>query len=142
MKRVPVILVFHILTVSSTSQSDIKGNPSTFWNDYPACERQCHQDIYGNESCTLQNDCACTGGCLCLNDDCLCTTSSWLTAVSQCVEEQCGSSAVTEAASIASSGCGSHGFTLAVSPQSLIQEGPAASSTSPCKLIKVLSMPN
>lgn len=143
----PIILVLQILALLSTSQSNANGNPSTFWNDYPACERQCHQDVYSNQSCTLPNDCACSGGCLCLNDDCLCATPSWLIAVSQCVGEQCGSSAVTEAASIASSACGSHGLTLAVNEQSLIQEGLAASSTtgtsstssaSPCKLIKFL----
>lgn len=103
----------------------------TFWNDYPLCERKCHQDVFSSQSCTLQNSCGCSQGCLCLIDTCLCATPSWLIAVSQCVGRECGRAAVSEAAGIASSGCNDHGLTLAILPQSLIQAGLAAvSSTS------------
>ena len=129
MKQIALILLFYMLASPSTPQSNTNGNPSTFWDDYPACEKQCHQDIYSNQSCTLQNSCACSGGCLCLNDDCLCETASWLVAVSQCIGKECGPAAVTEAASIASSACGNNDLTLAVNPQSLIQDGLAAVPT-------------
>ena len=127
MKQIAFSLLLCMLTAPSRPTPD--SNPSTFWNDYPACERQCHEDVYNNQSCTLQNSCGCSGGCLCLDDDCLCATPSWLIAVSQCVGEECGPAAVTEAASIASSGCGSYGLALAVDPQSLIQEGLAVVPT-------------
>ena len=124
MNLAPVVLVSYALVWAAHSQST-----ETFWNDYPPCERQCHQSVYGNQSCTLQNNCACSG-CLCLADSCLCETDSWLIAVSHCIGQECGAAAVTEAASIASSGCDSHSLTLAVSPQSLIQAGLSAVSTS------------
>ena len=127
MKQIAFSLLLSML--ASPSRPNPNSDPSTFWNDYPACERQCHQDVYSNQSCTLQNSCDCSGGCLCLDDDCLCATLSWLIAVSQCVGKECGPAAVTEAASIASSGCGSYGLTLAVSSQSLIQGGLAALPT-------------
>ena len=129
MKRIAFSLLLYMLASPSTPQSNPNSNPSTFWNNYPACERQCHQDVYSNQSCSLQNSCDCSGGCLCLDDDCLCATPSWLIAVSQCVGEECGSAAVTEAASIVSSGCGSYGLTLAVNPHSLIREGLAVVPT-------------
>jgi len=88
-------------------------------------DRQCHQTVYGNQSCTLQNNCACAG-CLCLADSCLCETSSWLIAVTQCIGEQCGASAVSDAAGIASSACAGNGYPLVVSEQSIIAEGLAA----------------
>src|SRR2546423_269109 len=99
------------------------GNPETFWNDYPACERQCHQSIWADQSCSLPNSCSGCLGCLCLQDNCLCATQSWLIAVSKCVGQICGAFAVSEAASIASSSCGSSGLSLAMSEQELINYG-------------------
>ena len=117
MKITKILLVTLSLVIAAEAQS-----VSTFWNDYPDCERQCHQTVYENQSCTLQNNCECSG-CLCLADSCLCETSSWLIAVSQCIGQQCGSSAVSDAATIASNSCAGNGYPLAVSEQSLIAAG-------------------
>lgn len=138
MKTTKILLITISLAIAVRTQSI-----STFWNDYPDCERQCHQTVYGNQSCILQNDCECSG-CLCLADSCLCETSSWLITVSQCIGQQCGSSAVSDAATIASNSCAGNGYPLAVSEQSLIAAGIAAlpstsvsntASTSPSKHI-------
>ena len=120
MKTTKIFLLTVGLAVTASAQS-----VSTFWNDYPDCEKQCHQTVYGNQSCTLQNNCACAG-CLCLADSCLCETSSWLIAVTQCIGQQCGASAVSDAAGIASSACAGNGYPLVVSEQSLIADGLAA----------------
>lgn len=101
------------------------GNPATFWSDYPTCEDTCHQSVWGAQSCTLSNSCSCAG-CLCLADSCLCETSSWLTAVAQCIGQQCGSSAVVNAASIAASACVKNGYPLVVPSASLVSIGLAA----------------
>ena len=106
-----------------------QGNPATFWNDYPACEKSCHQTVYGTQSCTLQNTCGCNGSCLCIIDSCLCATASWLTAVAQCIGQQCGSAAVYDAASISNSGCNSNDVPMALSTSAFIQAGLAAIPT-------------
>ena len=104
------------------------GNPDTFWNDYPACEETCHQTVYSNQACQLQNNCACNG-CLCIIDSCLCATVSWLTAVAQCIGQQCGSAAVYDASSICNAGCDSHNVGMALSTSAFIQAGLAAVPT-------------
>jgi len=101
------------------------GNPATFWGDYPTCEDNCHQSVWAASSCSLSNTCSCSG-CLCLADSCLCETPSWLTAVAQCIGEQCGSAGVVNAASIASSACAGNGYVLAVPSASLVSIGLAA----------------
>ena len=121
MKKTYISLVISIVLSGALSQS-----PATFWNDYPACERQCHQTVYGNLSCTLQNTCGCNNGCLCLQDSCLCVTSSWLTAVAQCIGQQCGADAVKEAAGICNSGCNSYGIAMNPDESTFISEGLAA----------------
>ncbi|KAF4629521.1 hypothetical protein G7Y89_g8624 [Cudoniella acicularis] len=57
---------------------------------------------------------------------CLCETSSWLIAVAQCIGEQCGSAAVTDAAGIASIACVGNGYPLVVPSASLVSIGLAA----------------
>ncbi len=118
--KLRVFVISFGLAITVQSQS-----VETFWNDYPDCERQCHQSVYISQSCTLQNSCSCSG-CLCLADSCLCETSSWLIAVSQCVGQQCGALAVSEAAGIANKACNGNGYPLAVNEQDLIAAGLAA----------------
>jgi hypothetical protein len=114
------------------------GNPATFWSDYPTCEDACHQSVWASQSCSLANSCSCSG-CLCLADSCLCETSSWLTAVAQCIGEQCGSSGVFDAAGIASSACAGNGYLLAVPSASLVSIGLAALpvATTPGATVKI-----
>jgi hypothetical protein len=101
-------------------------SPETFWSDYPACEELCHQTVWAAQNCSLANTCLGCSGCLCLIDDCLCATSSWLTAVAQCIGKECGAAAAVEAAGIAASACGSYGLTLAIPQQQLASIGEAA----------------
>lgn len=117
----------------------ISQNPSTFWSDYPPCEEQCHESVWSSQQCSLANACGCglDENCLCLADQCLCQTSSWLIAVAQCIGQNCGATAVTDAASIAASACAGNDFALAVPSSSLVSIGLAAlpgtsqASTSP-----------
>jgi hypothetical protein len=119
-------LTFHLVLGSLVLPSVVAtGNPATFWSDYPTCEDDCHQSVWSSQSCSLANSCSCSG-CLCLADSCLCETSSWLTAVAQCIGEQCGSSGVIDAASIASSACAGAGYPLVVPSASLVSIGLAA----------------
>lgn len=108
-------------------------NPDTFWSDYPACEEKCHQSVWADQQCSLQNSCGCTSGqtsgCLCLADKCLCVTNSWLITVSQCIGQQCGSAAVTNAASIVQNACSGKGYNLAVPSSELVSAGLAAITT-------------
>jgi hypothetical protein len=122
MKTLTSLLVLGISLLSSVLGA---GNPATFWSDYPTCEDACHQSVWNAQSCTLANVCSCDG-CLCLADSCLCETSSWLTAVAQCIGEQCGSSAVIDAAGIASSACARNEYPLVVPSASLVSIGLAA----------------
>jgi hypothetical protein len=122
MKSLTSLLVLGISLLSSVLGA---GNPATFWSDYPTCEDACHQSVWNAQSCTLANVCSCDG-CLCLADSCLCETSSWLTAVAQCIGEQCGSSAVIDAAGIASSACARNEYPLVVPSASLVSIGLAA----------------
>ncbi|KAE9372646.1 hypothetical protein N431DRAFT_244503 [Stipitochalara longipes BDJ] len=119
------------------------GNPATFWSDYPTCEDNCHQSVWAASSCSLANTCACSG-CLCLADSCLCETSSWLTAVAQCIGAQCGSSGVVNAASIAASACAGNGYPLAVPSASLVSIGlaalPAATTQATVQASSVISL--
>ncbi|PMD15460.1 hypothetical protein NA56DRAFT_650163 [Hyaloscypha hepaticicola] len=120
-------LTSHLLLLGSSLISSVlsAGNPATFWSDYPTCEDACHQSVWSSQSCTLSNSCSCAG-CLCLADSCLCETSSWLTAVAQCIGEQCGASAVSDAAGIAASACVKNGYPLVVPSASLVSIGLAA----------------
>jgi hypothetical protein len=122
MKSLTSFLVLSSLVLSSVIAA---GDPATFWSDYPTCEDDCHQSVWASQSCSLANSCSCSG-CLCLLDSCLCETSSWLTAVAQCIGEQCGSSGVIDAASIASSACAGAGYPLVVPSASLVSIGLAA----------------
>jgi hypothetical protein len=110
-----------------------EANPQTFWSDYPTCEEQCHESVWASQQCTLSNDCMCSAGsssnCLCLADSCLCTTSSWLIAVAQCVGKTCGADDVTTAASIVASACNGNGYGLAVASTALVSYGMAAIAT-------------
>jgi hypothetical protein len=116
--------LFNILLPTVLGQST--GNPQTFWDDYPSCEEQCHISVWEAEQCSLANSCPSSDGCLVLNDSCLCVTSSWLTAVSQCIGATCGASAVSEAAGIALQGCNSYDITMSMSQQAIIAAGLAA----------------
>lgn len=116
-----------LLVLSSSLLSPVlaAGNPATFWSDYPPCEDACHQSVWSSQSCSLANSCSCAG-CLCLADSCLCETSSWLTAVAQCIGEQCGSAGVVDAAGIAEIACVNNGYPLVVPSASLVSIGLAA----------------
>lgn len=122
-----VTAVFSVLLPLVLSQ-----NPQTFWSDYPSCEEQCHISVYTSQQCSLKNTCGCgsASNCLCLADSCLCTTSSWLISVAQCIGQNCGAAAVTDAASIVSSACAGNGFNLAVPSTELVSAGIAAITTS------------
>jgi hypothetical protein len=122
MKSLTSLLVLGSFLLSSVIAA---GNPATFWSDYPTCEDNCHQSVWASQSCSLANFCSCSG-CLCLLDSCLCETSSWLTAVAQCIGEQCGSSGVIDAAGIASSACAGGGYPLVLPSASLVSIGLAA----------------
>lgn len=124
MRLVQVLLLGGCLIGAVGAQS-----VATFFDNYSPCANQCCQSVYNSHSCTLANSCLCSG-CLCLSDSCLCQTSSWLIAVAQCIGEQCGASAVTDAAGIGYSACAVNGYQLAVSEQSLIAIGLAAVPTS------------
>ncbi len=125
-----VALAFSLLLLHPTVWCQ---SPSTFWNDYPACQEQCHQNVWANQQCSLTSICGCASGtesgCLCLADSCLCATSSWLTAVAQCIGQECDAAAVTQAASIAASGCAAHTVSLAIPTSELISIGLAAMSS-------------
>ena len=116
----------------------LAAGPSTFWSDYPLCEELCHERVWSSQNCSLQNSCSGCSGCLCLADSCLCATSSWLTAVAQCIGQQCGAQAAVEAAGIAASGCGSNGLNLAIPQQQLASIGEAAAPTPGMQPVVVL----
>ena len=122
------LLSYFFLPFSIICTATSTGDPAIFWGDYPPCEDNCHQSVWASQSCSLSNSCSCSG-CLCLVDSCLCETSSWLIAVAQCIGEQCGSSAVTNAAYIAQSACADSGDGLAVPSAELVSIGLAAIPT-------------
>ena len=125
------VLIAIILFVATFPIVHSQGNPQNFWNDYPSCEEQCHESVWAAQQCSLANNCDCAG-CLCLADNCLCETSSWLIAVAQCIGRTCGAADVTEAASIVASACSGKGFGLAVPSTELVNVGLAAiSATAP-----------
>ena len=120
-----------ILLLLLVHQALTQTDPSTFWNDYSdECERSCHQTVWANQACSMSNASGCKG-CLCLADSCLCVTDSWLTAVSQRIGLNCGSSAVSEAAGIALQGCNSYNMAMSMSEQDIISVGLAAIRSSP-----------
>lgn len=129
-KHLVVIIVTLFLMWFPTVRSN---DPSTFWSDYPTCEEQCHESVWASQQCSLENSCECDSGqmsaCLCLADRCLCVTGSWLIAVAQCIGHQCGSAAVTDAATIVQHACIANGFSLAVSTSELVSVGLAAIPT-------------
>jgi hypothetical protein len=63
---------------------------------------------------------------LTLDDSCLCGTSSWLTAVSQCIGKSCGTGAVYDAAAITNNACSSSGTAMSLSEEKIIKIGLAA----------------
>jgi len=114
--------------------TNAQADPQTFWSDYPTCEEQCHESVWASQQCTLSNACPCfssssSNSCLCLADSCLCTTSSWLIAVAQCIGRTCGAEDVTTAASIAASACDGNGYGLAIASTALVSYGIAAIAT-------------
>jgi hypothetical protein len=122
--RSSLLAIVLILDTTSLAQ-----NPNTFWNDYPACEEQCHISVWNSRACSLQNSCSGCSGCLCLSDNCLCTTNSWFTAVAQCITKQCGASAAVDAANTAASGCAGRRQGQAIPQAQLASIGEAAAST-------------
>jgi hypothetical protein len=97
-----------------------------YWQDYTNdCEATCLTNVFNVQQCTLANACN-SSTCLTLDDSCLCGTSSWLTAVSQCVGKSCGAGAVYDAAAITSNACNSSGTAMSMSEDKIIQVGLAA----------------
>ena len=96
------------------------------WQDYTNdCEASCLTDIFNTQQCSLANACN-SNNCLTLDDSCLCGTSSWLIAVSQCIGKNCGAGAVHDAAAIASNECSGSGIAMSLSEDKIIQIGLAA----------------
>lgn len=92
------------------------------------CEISCLTTVFRKRSCSLANVCN-SGNCLTLENSCLCGTTSWLTAASQCIGESCGANAVYDAAAITSNECETAGVAMAISKDRIIQLGLAAVPT-------------
>ena len=93
-----------------------------YWQNYTDCEASCLTDIFNTQQCTLANTCN-SNDCMTLDDSCLCGTSSWLTAVSQCIGKSCGASAVYGAAASTSNECSG---SMSLSEDKIIKIGLAA----------------
>jgi hypothetical protein len=96
-----------------------------YWQNYTDCEASCLTNIFNTQQCTLANACN-SGSCMTLDDSCLCGTSSWLTAVSQCIGKSCGASAVYDAAAITNNECNGSGTAMSLPEDKIIKIGLAA----------------
>jgi hypothetical protein len=122
--RTPLPLQLLLFLSTTLAQFTIVDN--FYWQNYTNdCEASCLTNIFNTQQCTLANACN-SNNCLTLDDSCLCGTSSWLTAVSQCIGKNCGASAVYDAAAITSDGCSSSGTAMSLSEDKVIKIGLAA----------------
>lgn len=121
-----ILLPLQLLLFLSPALAQYTIVDNFYWQDYTNdCEASCLTSIFNTQQCTLANACN-SNNCLTLDDSCLCGTSSWLIAVSQCIGKSCGASAVHDAAAIASNECSSSGTAMSLSEDKIIQIGLAA----------------
>ena len=121
-----ILLSLQLLLFLNTAFAQYTIVDNFYWQDYTNdCEASCLTNIFNTQQCTLANACN-SNNCLTLDDSCLCGTSSWLIAVSQCIGKNCGAGAVHDAAAIASSECNNSGTAMSLSEDKIIQIGLAA----------------
>jgi hypothetical protein len=122
----PTPLLLLLLLLPSTTLAQYTFVNNFYWQDYTNdCEATCLTNVFNVQQCTLANACN-NDNCLTLEDSCLCGTSSWLTAVSQCIGKSCGAGAVYEAAAITGNACNSSDTAMSMSEDKIIQVGLAA----------------
>jgi hypothetical protein len=111
------LLPLQLLLFLSTAFAQYTIVDNFYWQDYTNdCEASCLTSVFNTQQCTLANTCN-SNNCLTLDDSCLCGTSSWLTAVSQCIGKNCGAGAVHNAAAITSNECSGSGTAMSSSLQ-------------------------
>lgn len=135
------LLPLQLLLFLSTALAQYTIVDNFYWQNYTDCEASCLTNIFNTQQCTLANACN-SNNCMTLDDSCLCGTSSWLTAVSQCIGKSCGAGAVSDAAAITSNECSSSGTAMSLSEDKIIKIGLAAApSTSHATSIQPTASP-